>query len=182
MKSITNTHTHSASENAAKGGIKDFTIRVYGILVDSNRRILVSDEFIRGSYFTKFPGGGLELGEGTRECLKREFKEETNIDVTIGEHIYTTDYYQVSAFNNSQQMIAIYYFARANEPIELETKSTPFDFAPHQIADPNGQSEVFRWINWDDFSEESVHLPIDKIVASYLKENYNRDLEKRRSL
>ena len=89
-----------------------FNIRVYGILKDSKNRVLVSDEFIRGSYYTKFPGGGLELGEGTRDCLRREFKEETNLEVTIGEHIYTTDFYQISAFNNAHQIISIYYFYR----------------------------------------------------------------------
>ena len=62
--------------------INRFTIRVYGILFDENKRILVSDEFIRGDYFTKFPGGGLEIGEGTRDCLKREFKEETGVTPT----------------------------------------------------------------------------------------------------
>ena len=86
-----------------------FTIRVYGILKDSNDRILLSDEFIRGDYFTKFPGGGMELGEGTRDCLKREFKEETGLNVKIGDHIYTTDYFQVSAFNKKDQIISIYY-------------------------------------------------------------------------
>ena len=78
--------------------ITSITIRVYGILMDDRKRILVSDEYIRGNYFTKFTGGGLELGEGTKDCLKREFKEETNLDVTIGEHIYTTDFFQISAF------------------------------------------------------------------------------------
>lgn len=146
------------------------TIRVYGILIDSKRRVLVSDEFIRGSYYTKFPGGGLELGEGTRDCLKREFKEETDLDVTIGEHIYTTDFYQISAFNNAQQIISIYYFVHADEPIDLATKTTLFDFEPHQVADPHGTAEVFRWIDWNDLTEESVSLPIDKIVVKLLKE------------
>ena len=74
----------------------NFNIRVYGILLDKNKRVLISDEFIRGNYFTKFPGGGLEFGEGTRDCLKREFKEETGLDVEIKEHIYTTDFFQIS--------------------------------------------------------------------------------------
>jgi len=147
-----------------------FTIRVYGILKDNKNRVLVSDEFIRGSYYTKFPGGGLEPGEGTRDCLKREFKEETNLDVTIGEHIYTTDFYQISAFNNTDQIISIYYFAHAPEPIHLATKTALFDFAPHQVADPQGTAEVFRWIEWPDLTEESVSLPIDKVVVGMLKE------------
>jgi ADP-ribose pyrophosphatase YjhB (NUDIX family) len=146
------------------------TIRVYGILKDSSNRVLVSDEFIRGSYYTKFPGGGLELGEGTRDCLKREFKEETNLDVSIGDHIYTTDFYQISAFNNTQQIISIYYFVQAPEPINLATKTTLFDFEPHQVADQQASSEVFRWVEWKDFSEETVSLPIDKIVVKLLKE------------
>ncbi len=152
--------------------INRFTIRVYGFLKDNMDRILVSDEFIRGSYYTKFPGGGMEFGEGTRDCLKREFKEETGLDITVGEHIYTTDYFQVSAFNRCDQIMSIYYFAYANDRDELtklETKTTVFDFAPHQVADTNAQCELLRWIDWKDLTEASVSLPIDKIVVRMLK-------------
>src|SRR5919112_1993367 len=131
-----------------------FNVRVYGLLIDSKRRLLVSDEFIRGNYFTKFPGGGLEFGEGTRDCLKREFKEETDLDVTVGQHIYTTDFFQISAFNNVDQILSIYYFVHADEPINLVTKTSLFDFEPHQIVDPRGEAEVFRWVNWDDLDED----------------------------
>jgi 8-oxo-dGTP diphosphatase len=146
-----------------------FNIRVYGILMDNKNRVLVSDEYIRGNYFTKLPGGGLEFGEGTRDCLKREFKEETNLDVTVGEHIYTTDFFQISAFNNVDQIISIYYYVHASSPINLETKTTLFDFKPEQVSDPKGEAEVFRWIEWDDLSEETVSLPIDKVVISQVK-------------
>ena len=147
-----------------------FNVRVYGLLFDEQKRLLVSDEFIRGNYFTKLPGGGLELGEGTRDCLQREFMEETGLEVEIGEHIYTTDFFQISAFNNKDQIISIYYSVKAKEPIQLETKIKAFDFAPHQIADPNGESEVFRWIEWNDLSEADMSLPIDKIVIRLLKQ------------
>lgn len=148
-----------------------FNLRVYGIVMDENRRVLVSDEYIRGMYITKFPGGGLELGEGTRDCLRREFKEETNLDVTIGRHIYTTDFFQVSAFNPQHQIISIYYFVHPNEPFHLDTKTKLFDFAPHQTADPDGEAEVFRWVAWRDFSASNVTLPIDKIVAEMLRKD-----------
>ena len=151
--------------------INRFTIRVYGILLDEEKRILVSDEFIRGDYFTKFPGGGLEIGEGTRDCLKREFKEETGLDVTVGDHIYTTDYFQPSAFNANDQIISIYYFVQAERLNTLQVKTKVFDFELHQIADPQGQSEVLRWIEWNDLTEASVSLPIDKIVVRMLKDS-----------
>ena len=89
-----------------------FNIRVYGVLINAQKQVLVSDEYIRGSYYTKFPGGGLELGEGTRDCLKREFKEEMDLEVQVDQHLYTTDYYQVSAFNPSHQIISIYYLVK----------------------------------------------------------------------
>lgn len=152
--------------------ITKYTVRVYGILLDDNRRILVSDEFIRGDYFTKFPGGGLELGEGTRDCLKREFKEETGLDVIVGDHIYTTDYFQQSAFNPWDQIISIYYFVQAEGLNELQVKTKVFDFELHQIADPQGQSEVLRWVEWNELTEESVSLPIDKIVIRFLKNTH----------
>jgi ADP-ribose pyrophosphatase YjhB (NUDIX family) len=148
-----------------------FNIRVYGILISENREILVSDEFIRGNYYTKFPGGGLEFGEGTRDCLRREFMEEMNLRVEIGEHIYTTDFFQLSAFNPSHQIISIYYQAHALEPISVPLRDKPFVFDDKQmeVYRATGETETFRMIPWDAFSPESVSLPIDKVVAGLIK-------------
>jgi ADP-ribose pyrophosphatase YjhB (NUDIX family) len=148
-----------------------FNIRVYGVLMDEHRRILISDEYIRGGFFTKFPGGGLEFGEGTRDCLKREFKEETDLDVEVGDHIYTTDFYQISAFNNNDQIISIYYWVHGDAS-QLETKTDRFDFIPHQISDPEGEAEVFRWISLDKLDESMMDLPIDKLVVKMIKGKY----------
>jgi len=151
-----------------------FNIRVYGILINEKKQVLVSDEFIRGSYYTKFPGGGLEFGEGTRDCLKREFKEEMDLDVQVGDHIYTTDFFQMSAFNPEHQIVSIYYFAKALEPIKAPLRGTLFDFDEQQmkVYKETGETETFRFINWEEFSEDSVSLPIDKIVAAMIKENF----------
>jgi len=149
-----------------------FTIRVYGILLNQRKQVLVSDEHIRGNYYTKFPGGGLELGEGTRDCLKREFMEEMNLQVEVGAHLYTTDYFQMSAFNPDDQIIAIYYFAKALEPITVPIRTIPFDFDEREkkIYEEKRQTETFRFIDWNDFSADSVTLPIDKIAATIVKE------------
>lgn len=158
--------------------ISMFNIRVYGILINEKRQVLVSDEFVRGAYITKFPGGGLEFGEGTRECLAREFMEEMGLKVKVAGHIYTTDFYQQSAFNAAHQIISIYYFAEALEPITAPLRSKAFDFDAQQMKMYNetGETETFRFIDWDDFSEETVSLPIDKIVAKMIKQknDYNR--------
>ena len=92
------------------------------------------------------------------------------MDVIVGEHIYTTDYYQQSAFNPNDQIMSIYYFVHAENISGLPVKTRVFDFELHQISDPKGQSEVLRWIEWDQLNEDSVSLPIDKIVVRMLKE------------
>jgi len=41
-----------------------FNVRVYGLLINDRNEILISDEQEYGMQFSKFPGGGLEYGEG----------------------------------------------------------------------------------------------------------------------
>ncbi|MGN6532086.1 MAG: NUDIX domain-containing protein [Ginsengibacter sp.] len=149
-----------------------FNLRVYGILINEKSQILVSDEYIHGKYYTKFPGGGMEIGEGTRDCLKREFKEEIDLAIEVGQHLYTTDYYQQSAFNPEQQIISIYYYVEALEPIKIPLKEKAFDFTEEQlkIYKEKTSVETFRLIDLKDFSAENVTLPIDKIVAGLIKE------------
>jgi 8-oxo-dGTP diphosphatase len=146
-------------------------VRVYGLLIDDQKRVLVADEFIRGMKITKFPGGGLEFGEGTRDCLKREFKEEMNLDVSVDEHLYTTDFFQMSAFNPDYQIISIYYYVRALGPITVPLRETPFDFDDVQleIYKKTGETETFRWISWEEFGEDVITLPIDKVVAEMVR-------------
>lgn len=148
-----------------------FNIRVYGILINNKKEILVSDEYIRDNYYTKFCGGGMEVGEGTIECLKREFKEEMNLSIEVEKHFYTTDFYQQSAFNASHQLISIYYIVTQLEAINVPIKQRAFDFDANQleIYKTTKQIESFRFIPWDDFSSANMSFPIDKKVAELLK-------------
>jgi 8-oxo-dGTP diphosphatase len=148
-----------------------FNIRVYGILQNAGGDVLVSDEFIRGNQYTKFPGGGLEFGEGTRDCLKREFLEEMQLNVLVKEHIYTTDFFQMSAFNPEHQIISIYYRVEALEEIRVPLRTRLFDFdeAQMEVYRKTGETETFRFISRNLFSSDSVSLPIDKVVADLIR-------------
>lgn len=155
--------------------MQHFNIRVYGILINEQRQVLVSDELIRGSYITKFPGGGLEFGEGTRDCLRREFMEEMNLQVEVTDHLYTTDFFQLSAFNPGHQIISIYYAVKAMEEITVPLRTNPFDFdeAQLKVYEEKKETETFRFINGDDFSSAHLTMPIDKIVADMVKDQIN---------
>lgn len=147
-----------------------FNIRVYGILLNNHNQILLSNEFIKGKHYTKFPGGGLEFGEGIKDCLIREFKEETELDIQIVEHLYTTDFFQVSAFNPNHQIISIYYKVKVSEIFDIKKHIETIN-QKTQLEKGNNNAEVFEWIDLNNLSENDVSLPIDKIVVKLLKES-----------
>lgn len=109
----------------------------------------------------------MEYGEGTRDCLKREFMEEMNLRIEVGEHIYTTDYFQISAFNPDHQIVSIYYYVHPLEEISARLSTIEFDFDEDQMRLYNQRNEIetFRFIDLDKLSEDCVSLPIDKIVV-----------------
>jgi 8-oxo-dGTP diphosphatase len=144
-----------------------FNVRVYGILINEKNELLVSDEFHYEKFITKFPGGGLQFGEGTIECIKREMLEETGSKTEVTGHFYTTDFFQRSTFNELHQIISIYYYIRLLEPLKIEIKTDPFDFE-NVIED----AQAFRWVQLSAMDENIFTLPIDKKVALMLKQEY----------
>ena len=140
-----------------------FNVRVYGLLINADSEVLISDEKEYGMLFTKFPGGGLEAGEGLIDGLKREFMEECGADVEVTGHFYTTDFYVKSAFDNSQ-VISVYYLVENTAPLNLSFKTEPFDF------DSDGEVlQAFRWLNIGKLNPDDFPFPTDKRVVGLLK-------------
>lgn len=139
---------------------KQFNIRVYGILINEKNEVLISDERRHGNSFTKFPGGGLEWGEGTIECLKREFVEELGIAIEVNDLFYCTDFFQQSAFRENDQLISIYYKVSYSQINTL-------NFAKYNLP-LLGDMEKFRWISLDKIYSNDFTFPIDKHVADLL--------------
>ena len=137
--------------------MKKFNLRVYGICVNERSEVLVSHEQYKDLSFTKFPGGGLEWGEGTTDCLKREFQEEFGLQIEVGELFYLTDFFQISAFSENDQVISIYYNFTFSE--ELNSKDWGDD-----------KNERLQWIPLSKLSENLFMFPIDKIVANKLSD------------
>jgi ADP-ribose pyrophosphatase YjhB (NUDIX family) len=138
---------------------KRFNIRVYGIWIHNNR-VLVNDELIRGKNIIKFPGGGLDWGEGTVDCLKREWREELDMDINVLDHFYTTDFFQHSAYDDSQ-VISIYYFVSGTDPEAAITNQN--------------DGERTYWMNLDKITADTFSLPIDKHVGEMLRIMFNRN-------
>ena len=144
-----------------------FNVRVYGILINNRKQVLVTDELRYGHRITKFPGGGLKFGEGIIDCLKRECMEELSLDVEVKEHFYTTDFFQPSAFNPEHQVISIYYFIYAKDPERIDVKSKAFEFDEEQEG-----AQIFRWVELSTLTESEFTFPIEKKVANLLHEKF----------
>jgi 8-oxo-dGTP diphosphatase len=142
--------------------MKHFNVRVYGILIKDGN-VLVSDEFIKGRNITKFPGGGLEYGEGTKQCVIREFEEELELKIDVNEHFYTTDFFVNSAFSTNSQVISIYYKVSTNHPLNFPISNTVFDFKEVKEG-----AQSMRWVPLKTISENDFTFIIDKHVAEML--------------
>ncbi len=137
--------------------MKRFNVRVYGVFINSRQEVLVSDEVYKNTSFTKFPGGGLEWGESTKDCLIREFQEEFGLKIRVSEHLFTTDFFQVSVFSEHDQVLSIYYLIDVNE-LELE-----------KVINSNNSVEQLRWLGLDVLSVGDLTFPIDQKVVEILK-------------
>lgn len=114
--------------------------------------MLVNEEIIRGRKVIKLPGGELELGEGTVEGLKREWMEELGLEIEVAGHFYTTDFFQQSAFDDSQ-VISIYYLIAADPLLPIQNSEA---------------NERTYWMPLQELGEETFTLPIDRVVGRML--------------
>ena len=137
-----------------------FNVRVYALIINRDS-ILISRELIKGKEVLKFPGGGLEYGEGLIDGLQRESMEEMNQTLKNINHFYTTDFFQKCQFNKENQLISIYYSAELSSNLSNKLKK------------PIKDQPVFIWRKINEFMEDELELPIDKHVFKLFKKSQN---------
>lgn len=140
--------------------MKRYNLRVYGIIINEKKEILVTDERRFETSFTKFPGGGLEFGEGLKDGISRELKEELGLNAEIGDLFYVNDFFQVSAFRDTDQLLSFYY--RINK---INFSSIPVSNHEFPLKE---DGEKFRWISLSELNSEMFTFPIDKVVVEKL--------------
>jgi 8-oxo-dGTP pyrophosphatase MutT (NUDIX family) len=91
--------------------IERFRPAIYGILIQDGRVLLVrAPPAFLG--VVGFPGGGIELGESPLDALRREFAEETGLEIEPLRVLWATTGLHRARLRPSQQLIAIHWEVR----------------------------------------------------------------------
>jgi 8-oxo-dGTP diphosphatase len=113
-------------------------VKVTAAVLVKDGRILIArrgpDDHLADKW--EFPGGKIEIHESPEQCLKREMKEEFDIDVSVGEYLGSSVYHYDHI---SIELLAYRTFWEGGE-IDLKDHDafkwilpeelTGFDFAP----------------------------------------------------
>ncbi len=60
-------------------------LRVNGVLLEGDRILMIKHQMSDERYFWNVPGGGMEYGSDTVDNLKREFSEETGLEIAVND-------------------------------------------------------------------------------------------------
>lgn len=69
-------------------------VRVCGLYWRDDRLLMVRHKGLSNGDFWAPPGGGLEFGESAADCLQKEFREETGLQVTTGRFLFGCEFIQ----------------------------------------------------------------------------------------
>ena len=134
--------------------LRKFNVRVYGIWERAGK-ILVSEEVIGSVRMLKFPGGGVELGEGPTEALQREFMEELGLERIGYTHLHTMEGFVQSRFRPEEQVITIHY--------EVESEEEPRSMERIQPTKLGAQNQLrFNWEEPNASLMERLSFEADK--------------------
>ncbi|SEG09638.1 NUDIX domain-containing protein [Algoriphagus boritolerans] len=66
--------------------------RVNGILIEDNKLLMVKHQMGNGRILWSVPGGGMNYGSTAKDNLKREYLEETSLEIEVGKYLFVHEY------------------------------------------------------------------------------------------
>lgn len=167
-----------ATHPGADGVTPDrFNVRAYFFLVRKSPpsgdhpgtwEVLLSDELIAGKPCTKWPGGGVEFGEGPMDCVRREAEEELGQSISVGRLIHATGNFIRSAWRPREQVLCHYYLAALDGEARFPISTVPFGFLP-------GEEQSLRWAQLDTLRPGELTFETDRSALEALRSGISDD-------
>ena len=135
----------------------DIVVRPTGILIEDGR-ILVVKQYVTEKRNWSLPGGRLVAGETIEQCLVREWKEETGLDVAVKELLYVTDRFSRS---NTHTVHMTFLLERTGK------KPDKYEWT-HQDPYPSKSAKALREIRM---------VPIDELASCGFSAKFRKLVE-----
>ncbi len=140
-----------------------FNVRVYMVVTrqgqDGKEEVLVSYERLPLGGVMKFPGGGLEWGEGTAACLRREALEELGQPVEVGSLIHFSQQTHVSSFDVNHQVLAVHYAAELTGEVMFDDDGELGDVCGKRVP---MMTQRLGWRPVEDLRPEEFRFASDR--------------------
>jgi 8-oxo-dGTP diphosphatase len=127
-------------------------VRACGLCVVGEDLLMVNHQHLANGNFWTPPGGGIEFGEQIEQCLIREFREETGLEIEPKEFLFATEFI-------SLPLHAIEFFFRVEMTGGTLKKG----------SDPEMQNQIIRdvqFISWPvlkSWNPNSLHGIFQKV-------------------
>jgi 8-oxo-dGTP diphosphatase len=136
-------------------------VRTCGICIENHKILLIKhNSIIRNGSFYAPPGGGVNDGENAKSALKREFKEETGLEIEVGKLLFVNDFVKPPLHG-----IELFFEVKiVNGNLQIG-------------SDPETQTQIIEDIGWYSFEDlkslkkEEKHSFLNQI--NEFKEVYN---------
>jgi len=147
-----------------ESGRARFSTRAVAVIVHRDeRRVLVSRATIDDSW--ALPGGRIEIGETSSEAVRREMREELDVEVEVGRLLWVTEeFFEFAGL--AWHGIAFYYLVRLpnDSPIYDREESSGIEefveniFVPeHLRAEVNRLEMIFCWHDRERLHELTLY-------------------------
>ena len=118
-------------------------------MVKKDNKVLVSKGYdkIKDETFYRSIGGGIEFLENSKDALKREFKEELNIEISVGKFLGISENIFTYNGKNAHELILFY---------DVEIKDKDYREKYH-IIDDNCETDAV-WIDIEKFKNKELKI------------------------
>jgi 8-oxo-dGTP pyrophosphatase MutT (NUDIX family) len=137
-------------------------IRYQGAIIKDHHILLIKHrEHETGRAYWIFPGGGIEPGESEEGCVKREMKEETNLNIRIMSLLLDElDYYPGTVYQRAKTYLCEPDSDKASPGIEPEPEVSGI-YSIVEVKWFDLRSEA----NWDSLlvNDPLTYLPLQRV-------------------